>query len=274
MGRTGRAALTGATDKRNPFKAARDARRAHVKGREGRRYTPLRSFLGGMAAGGLALGWVPTRGGFRLLRRGGKAIWARTLGRGKNKTQQDGAGPAKGKTPAATVEESAAAGQRTETTTMPVPAPKPGPPVAAPHPTAGGTIMSDLQSDPATQMSNDPILRGLYELGQEMVKAANKYDPQDMLNVGRGINTLPAIAAQFTEVVKILSQKHERVPMHQAVRDTIAEAIKVQGDVEQTYTVAAPAFFRIHRDQILALLHPVENAHMWDHTVHRNNGSV
>lgn len=51
ISRTVRAAAAGARGTANPFKAGWQARRTHVAGRHQHRYTPLRSFFGGLFAG-------------------------------------------------------------------------------------------------------------------------------------------------------------------------------------------------------------------------------
>ncbi len=98
----------------------------------------------------------------------------------------------------------------------------------------------------------------------EMLGAAQVYDPQGMMEVGRDFVHMGPAFRNIAEAMRVMATRSEENPLHPAIIDQLKEMYALLGQVAAKADDLGPAFKSFHAVDIKRIAEPRRKEEGWD----------
>ena len=109
----------------------------------------------------------------------------------------------------------------------------------------------------------------LTDLSEQMVGAANGYDPEGMLEWGRDMQAMEQVLTNIGGVLQALQRGADDLPVNQVVKDTIGAVGELQSACSSAAAEIHATFRAVHHAELDRLENPRPNEAKWDASVNQ-----
>lgn len=227
-----------------PRRAAGMARRLTSRGKSRSSWGRVRRAIGGMAAAGVAAGWV----GSRNLGRKARAAYAAHPTPPTRTSKVD--------TPQVSQIVRIPASQIPATAGVLASVPFPRTAVTS-HTISGARAAGTSQGG---KMSGFRF----HEITSELLSAASRYQPENMAQVGRDLQLLPEALMNVAQALKVTMSRMTNEPVNPKIIELVGQVYQMQMQASQAAGDITPAYRALHKSDLDRHEAPRPNEHMWN----------